>query len=79
MDTCDIVWIIQKVSKCDFENRGVLSDYEEYIPARFRDDVLNTFKLYYRIRYGGDGLTVERDDLVRLRKLRNEMFKSLGI
>ena len=50
-DVEDIIQIIRNHPECTFEDRGVISDYVDYIPDRFREEAEGAFEIYYRIKY----------------------------
>ncbi len=78
MDVKDIRSIVGGRAGDGFYDRGVLSDYDPYIPDKYRTDVLMVFSVYYRIMYrckgslSGTG-TVSRNEELMARELRKEM------
>ncbi len=79
MDVNDIVKLIRTSAGCEFEERGILSDYEPYVSDVYRDRVKEAFAIYLRIKYRGDGgmsdgmIDAEVGD--RVRELRVSMSR----
>ncbi len=70
LDIDDILGLLRSASSCPFDDRGVVSDYEPYLPDKYREDIIKAFEVYYRIKYSGsDG--VEASEGKRARELRN--------
>ena len=83
MDVDDIRGIIKSAAHADISDRGIFSDYDPYIPEKYREDVHAAFDVYYRIKYrkrktadAGDDVTQQEGDAVRL--LRDSMRKEYG-
>ena len=79
LDVDDIVKLIRTSTDCNFEERGILSDYEPYIPEIYKDRVKEAFAIYLRIKYRGDGEMGDEmiDDEVweKVRELRMSMSR----
>ena len=80
MDVEDITGIIRSISSKGVTDRGVLSDYEPFVPERFRDRVSGAFDIYYRIKYGrraasGEYPDVTHKEVADTRTLRELMHK----
>ena len=78
LDVADIIGSIKTSSGQWFEDRGVISDYSPFIPGKYRDEVNDAFKIYYRIKYRcSSDLTnkekVTEQEGLRVRELRNRM------
>lgn len=75
MDVESIKRIIHKKSNEDFEDRGLLSDYEERVPEDIRAEVASVFAIYYRSIYGKkeeEGITPEENERAHSVKMRLE-------
>lgn len=81
LDVDDIVKLIRTSTDCNFEERGILSDYEPYIPEIYKDRVKEAFTIYLRIKYRGDGEMGDEmiDDEVweKVRELRMSMSREI--
>ncbi len=83
MDVSDMTALIRLRSAMPLEDRGLMSDYEPYIPEKYRDALKDAFDVYYRIRYscaskGEEGITVSPEEEKKARDLRNAMFNDIG-
>ena len=73
MDVDDITGVIRSIAKEDVADRGVLSDYDPYIPEKYRDAVKKAFDVYYRIKYSGNADRVTQQEAEDIRDLRDAM------
>ena len=73
MDVDDITGVIRSIAKEDVADRGVLSDYDPYIPEKYRDAVKKAFDVYYRIKYSGNADRVTQQEAEDIRDLRDTM------
>jgi hypothetical protein len=79
MDVDDIISLIRSASKVPVEDRGLVSDYEPYLPEGHGDELKEIFDIYYRIRYRcrRASLTTERVTVTegqKARALRNTLY-----
>lgn len=71
LDVDNIKKGILKLSKKEFNDRGLLSDYLERAPEELRGDIAEVFRIYYKIIYGNE-------ENVLVSPGENEMAKRLG-
>lgn len=78
-DVSDITVIIRSTVGQPFEDRGIMSDYDEYIPDKYRDEIKRAFDISNRIRFrcircieNAEKVTAEEEVFVR--ELRNKMI-----
>lgn len=65
---------IVKLSAEDFEDRGLLSDYEKRIPEELRKEAGNVFASYYRLNYAKNPVVISDEESVRAKELRERLL-----
>ena len=80
MDVSDMTALIRAMSQMPLADRGLLSDYEPYLPEKYLKEIKEVFDIYYRIRYSchGDGKgseTVTLNEGQKARELRNALYR----
>lgn len=76
IDVDHIKKLIGKRAADDFEDRGLLSDYEERVPEELKPSAKDVFGAYYRMVYGGVNVTaVTEREVEEARKLRENIRK----
>ena len=80
MDIRDIIMYIKRASGQSFNDRGLMSDYEPFVPDEYRSRVAEAFDIYYRLLYRKpDSLQgkneVSEEEGNRVRELRNGMYE----
>ncbi len=80
MDIRDIIMYIKKASGRTFNDRGLMSDYEPYVPDEYMGRAAEAFDIYYRLLYrdpdsdqGKNEVSEEEGN--RVRELRNSMYE----
>lgn len=76
LDIADITGIIRTASGLSFEDRGILSDYEPYIPDKFKAEARHAFEICDRIRYRSRYVSeneekVTKEEEIMVRELKN--------
>ncbi len=78
LDIADITGTIRSAAGITFEDRGIMSDYEPYIPDRFRSGTDRAFDILNRVRYRhaeGNEEKVTDEETAEVRELRNSIYK----